>query len=143
MDDIKNTLKEFIECNLDKEYVIFIHTKDHFEVLRDILVTLEFYPTIQLDSLENMMNTYVDDNNYECGLRISKRRGIAWNHESIEWWIQKYFDIIEVCTDGSIKYHGDISQCPFSGMIPVVIDGAVIGYYFYNINDIKENKNNE
>ena len=135
----KNTLKSFIETNMHvDQYVIFTHNQPDFEILRSILIELCFKPTISIDTLANMMKNCAEEHNYECGWRISKRRGIAWNGESIEWWKLRLYNIIEIHNDGSIQYHGDISRCPFGNMIPLVKDGNVIGCYFYNIDDIKE-----
>lgn len=127
-------LKSLIELNTDiDKYVIMSHTKEDFEILRNILVDLDYYPSIPLDTLENMMNNFVADNGYDCAWRISKRMGIAWNNQSIEWWRENsQFDIINICSDGTVQIIDKDST-----IIPVIHDSKPVGYYFYNNKDLK------
>ena len=128
-------LRSFIELNeaieVDK-YVIMTHTKEDFEILRDILIELDYSPAIPLDTLENMMNNFVADNGYDCAWRISKRMGITWNNQGINWWrVNACLDIIDLCDDGTVQ----VIDADKTTVIPLIKNGKQLGYYCYtNIN---------
>ena len=130
-------LKSFIELNetieVDK-YVIMTHTKEDFEILRDILIELDYSPAIPLDTLETMMNNFVTNNGYECSWRISKRMGIAWNNQSIDWWCENsQSDIINLCSDGTVQ----VINAKSTTVIPVIRNGKQCGYYYYTSNNME------
>ena len=133
----RDRLKCFIELNdsvgVDK-YVIMTHIKEDFEILRDILVELNYHPAIPLDTLENMMNSFVTDNGYDCAWRISRRMGIAWNNQCINWWkVHGQLDIINLCNDGTVQVI-DTKSTP---VIPVIRNGKQLGYYCYTSNNME------
>ena len=90
-----NRIKKIIENNKGIEFVVITHNKEEFEVLRDILVELDYEYSIPLAPLFEMMNDIVENDGYNIGWRISESRGIAYN-ESVEHWKQYYSDILEI-----------------------------------------------
>lgn len=96
-------IKDIIAKNPGISFVVMTKNKEEFETLRDILIELNYEPSIPLDSLENMMNSAAEDTNYNCGWRISEDRGIAWN-ESLEHWREYYADILAINDNGELTF---------------------------------------
>ena len=96
-------IRKIIENNSGVEFVVMTHNKEEFKTLRDILVELDYEYAVPLDTLFNMMNNIVKNNDYNLGWRISESRGIAYN-ESVEHWRQYYSDILEINQDGELVF---------------------------------------
>lgn len=86
-------IREIIEKSKGVDFVVMTHDKKEFERLRDVLVDMEYEPSIPLGSLYEMMNSTAKKTNYQCGWRISERKGIAWN-PSVEHWKYYYPNIL-------------------------------------------------
>ena len=95
-------IREIIENNKGIDFVVMTHNKNEFEILRDILIDMEFEPSIPIDSLYEIMNSVAKETNYQCGWRISERKGIAWNH-SVKHWKEYYSDILEINQSGELE----------------------------------------
>lgn len=96
-------IRKIIENNKGIDFVIMTHNKNEFEILRDILIDMEYEAYIPLDSLYEMMNGVAKETNYCCGWRISERKGIAWN-PSIKHWKEYYSDILEINQSGEFGF---------------------------------------
>ena len=79
------------------------NNKEEFEVLRDILISKNYAPSIPIGTLKEMMDNAAEETDYKCGWRISESRGIAWN-ESVEHWKDYYSDILMIDENGDLVF---------------------------------------
>lgn len=96
-------IRNIINKNKGIDFVIITKNKNEYEVLRDILIDMNYEAAIPIASLKEMMDECAEETNYYCGWRISKRMGVTWN-PSIEHWKKHYSDILEINANGELAF---------------------------------------
>lgn len=102
-------MKDIFLKNKNFKCVVITHTKEEFDILRDILTELNYEHSIPLDTLEKMMNNRVEENGYECCWRISDYMGVCWDEQvsidkSIKYWKGFCPDILEINPNGELVF---------------------------------------
>ena len=97
-------LKSLIEKNPNTEFVVMTHDKDEYESFRDIVLDMGFDFVIKTcDDNKEAMDSIAKEYSYIGGWRVSRSRGIAFNHSQAHWE-QYYADILEVREDGKLHF---------------------------------------
>ena len=97
-------LKSLIEKNPNTEFVVMTHDKSEYEAFRDIVLDMGFDFVIKTcDDNKEAMDSIAKEYSYIGGWRVSRTRGIAFNHSQAHWE-QYYADILEVREDGKLHF---------------------------------------
>lgn len=127
--NIRLLLNDFIKANINHDgYIIITHSKEHFEILLDVLIKLGLQPTIPI---------FADGDDYNCGWHISKQRGMVCTIiYDVNFWERFYSDIIEIFPDNkNINYIGDIENTELKEIIPIKKNGKILGFYIYDLDN--------